>query len=62
MKLNNLKLGPSEGNRGAVIRWGKHWDNGFWFTPIQYSKLWLRPKFMRRYIRIGPFNFRWGNK
>ncbi len=29
-----LKLGTSEGNSGAIIRWGKYLDNGLWFICL----------------------------
>jgi len=47
-----LKLGPSEGNSRAVIRWGKYLDHGIWIThpdlrnwqwrpSLRYFRLWL---------------------
>ena len=36
-----IKFGPDEGNRTAVIRWGKHLDNGLWLGGLSRHKKWL---------------------
>ena len=57
-----IKLGPNGGNGGAVIRWGKHLDNGIWFLPFRYwEKLLFRFRFMRGYWNFGLFHISFGN-
>lgn len=54
-------LGPGEGNRGALIRWGRFLDNGVWLRIRKYRRLWPRWRFRRGYLDIGFVVIRWGN-
>lgn len=58
-----IKLGPDQGNSGAIVRWGQHLDNGIWLTPWKHKVLWLKYKLMPRkgYLRFGPVTVMWGN-
>ena len=56
-----MKIGRSEGNDGAVIRWGKHLDNGMWFTQWWCKSLWIKLRIRYGYVRVGPLLLRWGN-
>jgi|GEM_PF-6897420 len=56
-----MKIGPDEGNSGAIIRWGKHLDNGLWLRIWKHKKLWFKWRLMKGYLDFGFFVFRWGN-
>jgi hypothetical protein len=56
-----IKIGSDEGNSGAIIRWGKHWDNGIWIRRWKYKKLWKRFKLRKNYIDLGILQIRWNN-
>ncbi len=57
-----IKFGTDDGNSGAVIRWGKHLDNGVWFLPFRHwRRLIFRFRFMRGYWNFGLFHISWGN-
>jgi hypothetical protein len=47
-----MKIGPDEGNM-AIIRWGKHLDNGIWIRTWKFRRLWSRWKFKRGYVCFG---------
>lgn len=48
-----MKLGPDNGNGGAVIRFGKHLDKGVWLRGWNFRKLWLRWRIRRNLIDLG---------
>jgi hypothetical protein len=54
-----MKIGPSEGNSGAIIRWGKHLDNGLWLRKI--GKRHTNWRFRRGYVRLPFATFMFGN-
>lgn len=57
-----IKIGPDEGNSGAIIRWGKYLDNGVWIAWRHWnSRLVKRFRFMRGYIAISLLTISWGN-
>lgn len=56
-----LKIGIDEGNRGAIIRWGKRLDNGIWFRVWRFRSLWLKWKFRKNYLDFGIFCIHYGN-
>jgi len=60
----SIKIGPDNENPGAVIRWGEHWDNGFWVTWKHWKnrEFLYRFKMLKGYLAISLFTFRWGNK
>lgn len=55
-----MKFGPDEGNSGAIIRWGKYWDNGIWIQ-YRYKRLWFKWRFRKNYINLGFIRISWGN-
>ena len=59
-----IKIGPSEGNSGALIRWGKHWDNGVWFSWKHWSSknLLMRFRAMKGYLAVSLLTVHWGNQ
>lgn len=59
MKIGNIKLGPGEGNSGAVIRFGRHWDKGLWFRLWRFRKLWFRWRFRPGLIDLGFVVIQW---
>lgn len=60
--LNNLTFGRSEGNSGAIVRWGKYLDNGIWITVWKFRRLWFKGwKIQKHYINLGFFTVQWGN-
>ena len=50
----NIKLGPSSGNSGAVIRFGRHLDRGVWLHTWNFRKLWLNFYLRGRRLNLGP--------
>ena len=57
-----MKFGPDEGNSGAIIRWGKHLDNGIWITTWKFRRLWFKSwKIRNGYIDLGIIIIQWGN-
>ena len=59
--LNNLTIGPSNGNEGALIRWGKYLDNGIWYRSWKFKNLWFGCKFKKHYVDLGLICIMWGN-
>jgi len=58
-----IKLGPDNGNSGALIRWGKHLDNGVWFRPWCHRILWTKWNYIpHRYLSLGVVVIQWGNR
>jgi hypothetical protein len=59
-----MKFGPDEGNSGAIVRWGKHLDNGVWIAWKHWKsqRLLKRFRFMRGYIAISLLTVMWGNE
>lgn len=57
-----MKIGPSSGNSGAIMRWGKSLDNGIWLRLWNFRSLWFQVKIRRGYIDLGIICIRWGNK
>jgi len=59
-----MRIGPDDGNSGAVIRWGKHLDNGVWFRLWRHRKLWTKRsawRYLPGYLSLGIVQFRWGS-
>lgn len=54
--LDRLALGPSKGNAGAILRWGKHLDNGLWLCQLPF-----RFRIRRGYIALPWLTIMWGN-
>ncbi len=50
-----MRIGPDEGNSGAIIRWGKHLDKGVWLRTWRMRALWTWKhwKLRKRYIDLG---------
>ena len=57
-----FKIGADEGNRGAIIRWGRYLDNGIWSRLWRFRKLWFRLKFIKGYLNFGLFCIHYGNQ
>jgi hypothetical protein len=62
-----MKIGPSEGNSGAIVRWGRHLDNGVWFSWRFWSNRNMLTRFRilplgAKYIAVGLLTVQWGNK
>jgi len=59
-----MKIGPSEGNSGAIVRWGRHLDNGIWLAWKHWNSrnLLMRFRVRRGHIAIGLLDIAWGNK
>jgi hypothetical protein len=57
-----MRWGPSEGNSGAIVRWGKHLDNGVWFAWRHWrsKRMLLRLRVMRKYIAVSLLCIHWG--
>ena len=58
--MGRIKLGPSEGNSGALVRWGRHLDNGLWLTSWRFR--FIRHDNGARYLRFAWFQFSWGEE
>jgi len=54
-----MKFGPSDGNSGAIIRWGKKLDNGIWIRRWIFHRLWTKWRFSQGYVNFGIILFRW---
>lgn len=46
-------FGPSEGNSGAVIRWGDGLDCGVWVRGWSKRRLWRRWRFSPGHLDLG---------
>ena len=51
------KLGPDEGNSGALVRWGRCLDNGVWLCAPRWRRLRRRAG----YLALPFATVRWGN-
>lgn len=47
-KTMRIKLGPDNGNSGAIIRCGKYLEYGVWFRVWNFRKLWTQWRFRPR--------------
>jgi len=56
-----FKLGADKGNSGALIRWGKHLDNGIWLRLWNFRKLWTKITIREGYIDLGLICIIYGN-
>jgi hypothetical protein len=54
-----MKFGSSDGNSGAIIRWGKKLDNGIWIRRWRFHRLWTKWRFSQRYVNFGIILFHW---
>ena len=61
IRIGKYIIGSDEGNSGALLRWGKRFDNGIWFKVWRFRKLWFKFKFMKNYLDFGIFCIHYGN-
>lgn len=54
-----IKLGPSEGNCGALIRFGRCLDKGIWIRTWNFRSLWTSFRFAPGYLSLGVVCFHW---
>lgn len=57
-----IKFGPSEGNSGAIIRWGNSLDNGVWIAWKHWKYLYKQFRIRQGYIALSLLSIQWGNK
>lgn len=56
----NLKLGPSEGNRFALIRFGKYLDRGIWLVHPELREFKLNYRNLHGfYLKLWFIQIRW---
>jgi len=61
--MTKIKIGPDEGNSGAIVRWGRYLDNGVWLA----WKHWCSPRMLTRcrirhgYVALSLLTVSWGN-
>lgn len=58
-----MKIGPSDGNSGAIVRWGRHLDNGVWLAWKHWSSrnMLTRCRVERGYVALSLLTVQWGN-
>lgn len=58
-----FEIGPSEGNKGAIIRWGKYKDNGVWLLRWKFRDLWSWKFYWKDgWVRLWCFDIHWRNR
>lgn len=59
---DHIQVGPSEGNQGAIIRWGKFKDNGIWFIQWKFRDIYRwKFDFEGGHVRLWCFDIHWRN-
>ena len=59
--MKKLQFGKDSGNSGALIRWGRYLNNGVWYRPIKFRKLWFQYKIRKGLIDLGLICVHYGN-